>query len=85
MARGFDSFASLFHTVFNRIVENCHDAFIFLTQQSELMANKLLATTQKLPLTRKWSFEISYPRRDNISFCLDLPTNLDEASNSQRR
>lgn len=45
MERGFDSLASLFHTVFNRIVENCHDAFIFLTQQSELMANELLATS----------------------------------------
>jgi len=43
MARGFDSLASLFHTVFNRIVENCYDAFIFFTQQPESMANKLLA------------------------------------------
>jgi len=47
MARGFDSFASLFHTLFNRIVENSHDAFIFITQQSQSMANKLLATSEK--------------------------------------
>jgi len=38
VARSFDCAARLFHTVFNRIVENCYEAFIIVPPLARMMA-----------------------------------------------
>lgn len=84
LARSFDSLSCLFHMVFNRIVENCHEAFIIPVPVQRMMAWELLAAGATCASAEKRRFRISYPRRDNISSCLHLPTNLDEGSDPQR-
>jgi len=42
LARSFDSASCIFHTVFNRIVENCHKAFTISALLLAMMARELL-------------------------------------------
>ena len=87
LTRSFDSCASLFHTVFNRIVENCHEAFILRTRRPQKMARELLAAAappwRDTCANESGRFTISHPRRDNISSCLDLPADPNEAGDPQ--
>jgi hypothetical protein len=43
LARVFDSRESLFHTVFNRSVENCHETFTIRVWPGRKLARELLA------------------------------------------
>jgi len=42
LARVFDSQQSLFHTVFNRSVENCHETFTIRLWSGQKLARELL-------------------------------------------
>jgi hypothetical protein len=43
LARVFDSRETLFHTVFNRSVENCHETFTIRVWPGRKLARELLA------------------------------------------